>query len=316
MRRGAVQVPEPLVASHLYYGGEAGRRWCAALPALAQACLERWELRLDGEPGHGAVALVLPVRAADGRPAVLKLQPVDDETRGEATALRCWAGRGAVGLLADDAATGSMLLERLDAARPLLVLPDDLAAVAVVADLLARFTALPAPDGLRQLADVARATQEAVPAALVRAVHPADRDVLGRCAGHPADLLTAPCGPPPLHWDLHYANVLAKPGQPDVWRAIDPKPLAGDPCFELLPALWNRWDDVLATGDPAAAVRRRFDLMTERLGLDRPRAVAWTLVRVLQDACWDLVLFGATALKPAHRAVAEALLAIRTASRP
>ncbi len=33
------------------------------------------------------------------------------------------------------------------------------------------------------------------------------------------------------------------------WLVIDPKPLAGDPCFELLPVLDNRWDDLVATGD-------------------------------------------------------------------
>jgi streptomycin 6-kinase len=71
------------------------------------------------------------------------------------------------------------------------------------------------------------------------------------------------------------------------WVAIDPKPLAGDPAFELLPALHNRWDDVVATGDVPRAVRRRFDLMTEVLGLDRARAAGWTLGRLLQDTLWE-----------------------------
>jgi len=309
----AVLVPEALVASHAYYNGAAGRAWTAALPGLAGSCLERWGLRRDGPPWHGAVALVLPVLRADGTPAVLKLQPVDEETAGEATALACWAGLGAVGLLEHDPAFGAMLLERLDAARPLTTVTDDLAAVGVIADLLARFTAVPAPAGLRRLSDVARATQEAVPRALPRAADPAERALLARCAAHLDDLLAAPIESRLLHWDLHYDNVLGTLAQPGSWRAIDPKPLSGDPGFELLPALWNRWSDVVATGDPAAAVLRRFDLMTERLGLDRQRAAAWTLVRVLQDACWDLDLFGATAVKPEHRLVAEALLAARTA---
>ena len=49
--------------------------------------------------------------------------------------------------------------------------------------------------------------------------------------------------------------------------------------------------------------------MTERLGLDRRRAAGWTLARVLQNATWDLTLFGETAINPAHRVIAEALLA-------
>jgi streptomycin 6-kinase len=35
-------------------------------------------------------------------------------------------------------------------------------------------------------------------------------------------------------------------------------------------------------------VLRRFALMVEVLGLDRERAVAWTLGRVLQNALWDI----------------------------
>ena len=313
MLRPPVQVPETLVASHLHHGGEAGRRWCRALPDLAASCLDRWDLRPDGPAAYGTVALVLPVRRADGSPAALKLQPVDDETRGEATALRCWAGRGAVALLADDPGSGSMLLERLDASRSLDAVPDDLAAVAVVADLLARLTAVAAPPGLRRLVDVGRDTQELVPRALARAADPAERALLSRCAGQLADLLDAPVEERLLHWDLHYANVLARPGEPTAWRAIDPKPLAGEPAFELLPALWNRWPDVLATGAPVAAVLRRFDLMTERLHLDRALAAAWTLVRVLQDACSDLALYDATRVKPAHRTSADALLQARAA---
>jgi streptomycin 6-kinase len=87
-------------------------------------------------------------------------------------------------------------------------------------------------------------------------------------AGEPGDRL--------LHWDLHFENILAAEREP--WLVIDPKPLAGDPGFELLPALWNRYGE--------GQLARRFDLMTETLGLDRERARAWTLGRVLQNSLW------------------------------
>ncbi len=81
-----------------------------------------------------------------------------------------------------------------------------------------------------------------------------------------------------LHWDLHDENVLASTRAP--WLAIDPKPLAGDPGFELWPALANRFDP--------ADVRWRFDAMTDVLGLDRARARAWTYGRLLQNSLWDV----------------------------
>jgi streptomycin 6-kinase len=302
-----VAVPAALAASHRRYSGAEGDRWVAALPALAATWLERWDLTGDGPPASGAVALVLPVRRADGTPAALKLQPVDDETTGEGEALRLWSGRGAVALLEHDVASGTLLLERLDASRSLLTGVDDVEAVTVIAGLLARLTAVPAPPGMRRLADVAAVTLDAVPTALAVAVDPEERALLGTAAGLLAELLAEPVGDRLLHWDLHHGNVL---GTLDGrgWRAIDPKPLAGDPGFELLPALWNRWDAVVATGDVSAAVRARFARMTEVMGLDRDRAAAWTLARVLQDACWDLTAGRSATMSPPHRAVAEAVL--------
>ncbi|MEV7971217.1 aminoglycoside phosphotransferase family protein [Sphaerisporangium sp. NPDC088356] len=303
-----ITVPEALAASQSRYNGESGRRWVAGLPDLAVLFLDRWRLRPDGRPAHGVAALVLPVLRADGTPAALKLQPADDESRGEPVALRAWAGNGAVNLLDHDPGTGTMLLERLEAARPLSSLPDDTVALRILAGLLARLVALPAPDGMRTLAEIAAAMVEELPKALPSLRDPSDRRLLQTCAASVREVLGEP-GDRLLHWDLHYDNVLAahpSTGR-EPWLAIDPKPLAGDPGFDLLPALDNRWDDIVATGDVPRAVRRRFDLMTEILGLDRRRATAWTLGRVLQNGLWD-VKDGETALRPVQTAIAEALL--------
>ncbi len=62
------------------------------------------------------------------------------------------------------------------------------------------------------------------------------------------------------------------------------QPLSGDPGFDLLPALWNRWDDVVATGDVSRAVLRRCDLLVDILGLSREQAEVWTMARILQNA--------------------------------
>ena len=72
-----------------------------------------------------------------------------------------------------------------------------------------------------------------------------------------------------------------------------------------------RWEDLVATGDVARAVRHRFDLMTEVLGLDRRRAVGWTLARVLQNLLWALHSPGASPWAARDRVVARALLARR-----
>lgn len=303
-----ISVPEALAVSHRAHGGPDGERWIAGLPKLTERFLDTWRLRPAGPPTHGVVALVLPVCQEDGSAAVLKVQPVDAETADEPVALRAWDGDGAVRILAHDAATGTMLLERLDTDRSLATVADDLVALQALTELLARLVAVPAPPGLRQLADTAAALVTRTPNALPRLADPTARRLLETCAATVGELASE-AGDRLLHWDLHYDNVLAPlPGHArgERWLAIDPKPLAGDPGFELLPALLNRWPEVVASGDVAGAVRRRFDLMTDVLALDRQRARGWTLARVLQNALWDLE-DGAGELDPAQVAVVEAL---------
>jgi streptomycin 6-kinase len=301
-------VPQPLIDLHSRIDGDEGRAWTRRLPALADGVMRRWGLRRDGDRlYHGMVSLVLPVVRDDGTPAVLKLQRLDHETEGEPVALRVWDGDGTVRLLEFDPESGGMLLERLDADRPLSGVADDMAALQPLAELMARLVAVPAPPGMRRLADIAPAMLADVPHALT-AVGENDRSVLSYCAGAVAELVNE-TGDRLLHWDLHYDNVLASEREP--WLAIDPKPLSGDPGFELLPALHNRWDDIVATGDIGRAVRRRFDLMVDVVGLDRARAIGWTLGRVLQNCLWD-IQDGDTVLSPVQVAVAQALTARST----
>ncbi|NEW74806.1 aminoglycoside phosphotransferase family protein [Streptomyces rhizosphaericus] len=301
-----IDVPEAFAASFAEHDA-TGRAWLAALPRLAAEFLDRWQLCPAGAAAHGMASLVLPVTGADGTPAVLKLQQVREETEGAPLGLRTWNGNGVVHLLDHDPDTGTMLLERLDASRPLSSLPDDTAAIRVLADLLARLTSVPAPGGLRRLSDIAAAMLEQTPGAVPALRDPAERRLVRVCASAVAELLDEP-GDRLLHWDLHYDNILA--GEREPWLAIDPEPLSGDPGFELLPALDNRWDEVLATGDPTRAVLRRFDLLTETLGLDRRRATGWTLGRVLQNALWDIE-DGKATLEPAQVTIATALLTHR-----
>jgi streptomycin 6-kinase len=306
-----IVVPAELAELHEEYSGEDGRLWIAALPALAADYLDRWQLAKDGQVASGAVALIIPVVRADGSKAVLKLQPVDDETGGEPAALRAWAGQGAVRLMAHDPSSGTMLLERLDASRDLNTMEDDLAAAQIIAELLLRLNSVPAPPGMRHLSDVAAATLAGTPDAIRLAEDPDERRLLIKCAARFQELINDPIENRLLHWDLHYFNTLCTLDGTEEWKAIDPKPLGGDPGFELLPALWNRWDDLVHTGDLTRALLRRFDLMTGVLGLDRSRAAGWTLGRVLQVAVWDLVRFRESHIDPTHRTIAEVLIETR-----
>ncbi|MFJ4686569.1 aminoglycoside phosphotransferase family protein [Streptomyces sp. NPDC088789] len=297
-----LDVPASLARSYARAFGEPGTAWIAGLPELVARSLDRWELRRDGEPGAGEASLVLPVLRADGTGAMLKLQLPREEVTAALVGLRAWDGAGAVRLLDHDPETDTMLLERLHDGRTLATVEDDDTAVRILAEVQARLVSRPAPAGLRDLGTIAREMLDRVPDALRELTDPADRRRLGDWAAAVAELVDEP-GDRLLHWDLHYENVLAADREP--WLAIDPEPLAGDPGFDLWPALDSRWDDVVAH-DTRRIVRRRFDLLTETLGLDRQRATGWTLGRLLQNALWD-ISDGERGLAPEAVALADAL---------
>ncbi len=87
-----------------------------------------------------------------------------------------------------------------------------------------------------------------------------------------------------VHGDLHYGNVLAGDRQP--WLAIDPKPMNGDPHYEIPPLLWNRWEEM--ADDLRGGIRRRFLATVDAAGLDEARARDWAIVRMIVDASWTV----------------------------
>jgi streptomycin 6-kinase len=292
-------IPQTLRDAHI---DDAARRWVQALPETAAGYLDRWQLTVDGTPMHGAASLVLPVRRTTGERAILKLQPRTDENEGEALALRTWNADDVVHVLEYDDETATLLLERLNP-RTLNDVRDDVEATRILTELLARISTTEAPKELRTLEAVATGMVDDAPALIPKLEDPQQQQLAKSCTARVTELLAEP-GDRLLHWDLHYDNVMAADRAP--WLVIDPKPLAGDPCFELFPALNNRWDDLLATGDLTRAIRYRFDLMIDRLAVDRDRAVGWTLGRILQNVLWDLE-GGEHAINPIQVAIAMAL---------
>jgi streptomycin 6-kinase len=251
------------------------------LPALVRDVLEDWELTFDGAPRHGRNALVVPVRTAAGRPAALKLVMPHPEARHEHLALQAWHGNGAVLLLRADPHRWALLLERLHATEDLTSLWDQ-EACELVAGLYARLHVPALPQLQRLSAFVARWTDRLadlpphapVPRRLVeQAVS------LGRAFASDAGTDTRM-----IHGDLHYENVLAADREP--WLVIDPKPMAGDPHYEVAPMLWNRWEEVVESGNVRDAVRRRFHTVVDTAVLDEDRARDWVVVREVHNVLW------------------------------
>jgi streptomycin 6-kinase len=216
---------------------------------------------------------VVPVLAKDGTPAMLKIQFPHWEAETEHLALRAWDGNGAVKLLRADPRRFALLLERLHPRD--LTTVGDLEACEIVAASYKKLHVAAGPqyrtlsgevkrwiEGLRQLPASApvphRYVEQAISLATDLAADPA-------CDGRL------------IHSDLHYNNVLAADREP--WLVIDPKPLSGDPHYEVAPLIWNRWDEVVATGDIRFRVRQRFYAAVDTAELDEERTRDWIIVR-------------------------------------
>lgn len=293
-----IEIPWRLVRNH----SKKAPDWLAGLPGAVERYVDEWQLTVSGDPLSGEAALILPVVRRDGTEAMLKLQSVNEESESEALALRTWNHDDVVEVFEDDPETSTLLLERLEP-RMLDELPDHVEATQILAELLNHLSAVPAPPGIRHLSDIAAGMIEDAPRVLPKLADPAEQALAWRYVAQVTELLPEP-GDRLLHWDLHYYNVMAAQRQP--WLVIDPKPLAGDPAFELMPAVWNRWDDLVATGNLSQAIRDRFDLMLDVTGIDRDRALGWTAGRILQNVLW-FTADGDTRIEAELKAVSDAL---------
>jgi streptomycin 6-kinase len=227
------------------------------LAATAREVAAEWGVRLGRPFPLARYSFVAPA----GADAILRVTPPeDDEADEEPDALERWAGNGAVRLIRRDPGRRALLLER---ARPGTDLADvsEEAATAVAVDLGTRLW-LPAGAPFRWIGDH-------VPRWLDRAQPGAGRELvpLARSIYASLDVGRGTL----VHGDFHHHNVLSHVGR---YVAIDPKPMLGEPEFDVASFLWN-----------PLSYRMRRDLTERRLaafaaaGLDEERMRAWAVIR-------------------------------------
>jgi streptomycin 6-kinase len=241
--------------------------WLPGVPGLLAETAASWCLTLGAAYPPGACAHVVRAELPDGTPAVLKLSNPDRETLHEADALERWDGDGAVRLLERDDARHALLLERCEPGTSLAPADD---ALDVLLGLLPRLWKSGA--GFNTLEDEASIWADSI------ARRETQDETLRDAALYYLRELPATQGEQVLvHQDLHGGNVLAAQREP--WLVIDPKPLAGERELSLAPIVRS-----FELGHSKRAVLHRLDRLTSELGLDRERALGWT---VAQTVAWS-----------------------------
>lgn len=238
--------------------GPEWQHWVDDLPTSVSSQLHEWDLTVHGQPQYGFCSIVLPVRTGDGEAAMLKIAFPDDESEHEHLALRRWDGQERCACCA----------------------PTPTAARCCWSDCMPATSTTSGISGVRDRRwDVPTHPRARVAAATpTRQVHRKMERRPGAAAAqrrYPhrmveqavslgTDLVSDPASTGTLiHGDLHYENVLSADREP--WLVIDPKPMSGDPHYEIAPMLWDRWDEL--AGYVREGVRRRFYTLSEAAGL-------------------------------------------------
>ena len=207
-----------------------------------------------------------------GREVVLKLGWPHPEGVHEAGALRFFGGRGAVRLLDADEPF-ALLLERCRPGTDLSTMPPE-AAHQIAASLLASLWR--APDSSVAFSTVGQTIERwSATFATERPQYP--RGILAAAASVGNELLRSTSSVMVLHGDFRPRNVLYSAA--NGWLSIDPKPLIGDPNYDLAPYLVTRAQEAMASGDAVRWMRSLAVTLAGFLSLSPYRIAAWSFVR-------------------------------------
>ena len=263
---------------HILQFGAEGAHWLAHLPRRIVELEQQWGLRVGPAFDHGgAVSWVAPVECGDGSEAVLKIGLPQDEARFEAQALRCLDGRGAVRLLQASDDGFSLLLERCRPGTDLWSLSDE-EGNAMACQMLTRLWREPDPRApFMSLSDYVASWWDDLSRLTATADY--EGDVVAEAVARGRELAASQPRSVLLHGDFHPGNVLAAQREP--WLFIDPKPLVGEPAYDLAQWLYNRARFVIQSDDPVAVLRRQIDRFAADLGLDPARIAGWAFVKAL-----------------------------------
>jgi len=226
---------------------------------VARELAAEWDLNLGPPFALSRYSYVAPA----GELAVLKVRhPDDDESNEEADAFELWGGNGSVRLLRRDDARRALLIERaLPGTDISTVAEEDAVSIAIEvgkrlwqpANAPFRWIGDHVPRWLDEAEQGRRASESLTP--LARRLYAA-LDV-GRSTL--------------VHGDFHHHNILDAAGR---YIAIDPKPMLGEPEFDVPSFLWNP----LGSRMTHERTERRLAAFAAA-GLDDRRMRAWTVIR-------------------------------------
>jgi streptomycin 6-kinase len=264
--------------------GAEAEPWLSRVAALVDELTARWELRPGIPFGGDSIGYTVPATRSGREAVVLRISYPDGWFAQETAALAAWGGDGAVELIDHDP-RGAQLLDRAIPGTSLSEDDDEDRAMGLAADVLERLW-IPEPGGVDRVEVETEAWATSMMARHHLVGRPFDRELVTEAIRLLRSLASSQPEHVLLHGDLHLGNVVKAERQP--WLAVDPKPLVGERAFDVTALIRDKVEEVLAEPDGGKGrVQHRFDLLSERFGLDRERLRDWSFAIVLDYTIWD-----------------------------
>ncbi|NDH09746.1 MAG: streptomycin phosphotransferase [Gammaproteobacteria bacterium] len=257
--------------------GEKGKAWLDELPELVTAIASRLDLRDLKEVTNLTYNYVLSGFRGDN-PIILKLGLDNANLKQEAFALKCFAGYGAVKVLAED--EGVLLLERsVPGASLKSYFPDkEQESIEIVCGVMKKLHQASIPEGhnFPHIKDWLKALDKDwnIPNHYLQKARQL-RDQLLKTAA--LDVL--------LHGDLHHDNILQNG---ENWLVIDPKGVIGESAYEVAAFIRNPMPELLTHADAPTIIHNRITRFAELLELPSQRILNWCFVQAVLVWVWAL----------------------------
>lgn len=257
--------------------GEKGKAWLDALPELVAAIASRLDLRDLKEVTNLTYNYVLSGLQGDN-PIVLKLGLDNAGLKREVFALRCFAGCGAVKVLAEN--EGMLLLERaVPGASVKSYFPDkEQESIKIACGVMKKLhqANIPVAHNFPHIRDWLAALDKdwPIPDEYLQKARKLRDQMLQTSE---TDVL--------LHGDLHHDNILQNG---EDWLVIDPKGVIGEPAYEVAAFIRNPIRELLTHADATTIIHNRVIRFAELSELPPQRILDWCFVESVLSWIWNI----------------------------
>lgn len=257
--------------------GEKGKAWLDALPQLVTAISSKHRLRDLQEVTNLTYNYVLSGFQVDN-PIILKLGLDNEALTREAFALKCFAGCGAVKVLAED--EGMLLLER---AIPGISLKSyfpnqEHKSIEIACGVMKKLHQASIPEGhnFPHIKDWLTALDKDwnIPKHYLQKARKLRDELLQTSK---PDVL--------LHGDLHHDNILQNGKN---WLVIDPKGVIGESAYEVAAFITNPMPDLINIQDSEEIIQMRIAMFSDLLNVPRTKIADWCFVQAVLAWIWAL----------------------------